>query len=1316
MFRPINPLSVAGLFVVAVVLSSERAAGQQNDGRADIEFFEKKIRPVLVDRCYKCHSEAKKQSKGGLKLDTRQHILEGGQTGPAVDPGNPENSLLVRAIRRTHDDLKMPPGKDDPLTPAQIQDFVVWVKRGVKYPAEDTSRPPGKTSVDLVAARRFWSFQPLKDPPLPKVKQTDWPQGPIDHFILAALEEKKMKPAAAADKRTLLRRAAYDLTGLPPTPEEIDAFLADSSPDAFARVVDRLLDSPQYGVKWGRHWLDVARYGDTRWVGAGEDRRWPFAYTYRDWVIRAINEDMPYDRFVTLQLAADQVPGANRNDLAALGFLTVGRWFTGNLHDVIDDQIDVVTRGLLGMTVQCARCHDHKYDPITTKDYYSLYGLFGAARLPVDGNGLSAELPEIGPRPVDAAAEKELTLLRARHDDFLLERLNAVRNEYRTPDKLAEYLQAAESVVKKTDNDVRALAKSQKLDEQMLFRWFRFLQRSMKNPQPIFGPWHAFAALAESEFTVKAAGLAEQEKSSKTINRHVAEILTPPPASLAELARRYAQLFARFDLPDPSSDADQEALRQVLRGNDGPVQVPLGEMGQFMTKDETNRLLQMRRALLARLASLSESADQFLAFQHEAAPAIAEVAEFLDKRRISVAAEIRSPEKIADYLVAARDVKDDETRFRSIVNSRKLSERLLRRWVDFLQRNAERDDPVFAAWRAFAVLADKEFADKAPAVTNVIRQSPRHRIVAEAFGKAPASLREVALRYGELIARFNKPAAADPEQEALRQASAGRESPLAFEPDEVLDYFTRKDVDELRGKENKLFRLYLNHAGTAPRAMLLRESPRGYAQKVFVRGNPNQLGEDASGRFLGVLSSDDQQEFHKGKGRWELAQAIVAPTNPLTARVAVNRVWQWHFGAGLVRTPSDLGVRGAAPTHPELLDWLARKFVAEGWSLKKLHRTIMLSATYRQASQDNPMNRAVDPDNRLLWRMNHRRLTFEEFRDSLLAAGGRLDAGVGGRPIDLSRAGSGRRTVYGVVDRMNLPEYYHYFDFPSADAHVSERHETIIPQQALYLMNNAFVMDQAVHLARRAAPQSAASERIAALYRLVYGRRPSAEELSLGLTFIASLPPPSDAPATEGWQYGYGSYGERQGRVVDFEPFPFFNGHWRGGPQENDPFLGRCSLHAQGGNAGRDSSLAVIRRWIAPRDGKLSITGTLSSQAPSIQPHGDGARGRIVSSREGQLGVWLVHGTEEPTNIPTVAVKRGDTIDFVVDGRGSDAFGGFNWAPVLRMDGAESSKTGKLVWDAAKDFKGAPPAAKPYGAWERYAQVLLEANEFLFLD
>ena len=1317
LFRAVGlSLILAGPSVAAVADADAVRAGH--------DFFENKIRPVLVQRCIKCHG-AEKQ-KGKLRLDERDFMLRGGQSGRVVLPGDPSGSLLIRAIRRIDKDVQMPPEDADQLTPEEVQNFVAWIKMGAPFPGAGSGEAIVKPAVDLAKARQFWSLQPLKKTIPPQVKLPGASANPIDHFVLAKLQAARVKPSPPADKPALLRRATYDLTGLPPTLAEMDAFLADTSPTAFTKVVDRLLASPQYGVHWARHWFDVARYGDTRWVGAGEDRRWPFAYTYRDWVIGALNKDMPYDRFITLQLAADQAPNAQPADQAALGFLTLGRWFTGTLPDVIDDQIDVVTRGLLGLSVQCARCHDHKFDPISTQDYYSLYGVFAAARMPVDGSGLLADLPEVTPRPVSVVTEKEITALRSQVDEFLRTRAEALRKEFRVPDKMQQYLLAAESVLEKKDDEVRAFAKAQSLDERIFQRWVRHLKNTARNPHAIFAPWHAVAAIPEADFAAKIAGVLEKEKTGK-LNRYVIELLMPAPKSLAEFAQRYVALLTKFDVPETSNDLDQEAIRQVLRNNDSPIQVSLNELGQFLAVDEMKRLVEMRRAILAKQAALPEQADHFLNYQHEAAPVLAEIHEFLQQRRAAVADEMRSPEKIASYLLAAREAEiTPDNKFKSLAKSRQLSERLLRRWMDFLEQRSQQNDSVFAAWRVFAAVSEKDFTNQVAQLTEQVRKPSGNQAVAAAFATPVVSLAEVAKRYAELIVRCNQPKPfADAAQEAIRQSLLVEASPLHRVPDDVFDYLTQKDNDGLREKERKLMRLYLESPGASPRAMILRDSSRSYAQRVFVRGNPNIPGEPSHGGFLTVLSAETPRPFTHGSGRLEMARSIVDRKNPLAARVMVNRVWQWHFGTGLVTTPSDFGSRGTAPTHPELLDWLAQQFISEGWSLKKLHRQILLSSTWQQSSQNNPAAHAADPENHLLWRMNRQRLSFEELRDSLLATAGRLDITIGGPPSDLTKNIVRRRTVFGAVDRVTLPGFYRYFDFPGADAHVPERHETIVAQQALYLMNNGFVMDQASHVARRTAAVDASDSaaRIDLLYRLILGRSPKSEERALGLEFIKSQS--ATATATnemvlppDAWRYGWGSYSEARQRVSEFQPFPFFaNNQWKGGALEIDPELGRANLNSRGGFAGVNSDLAVIRRWIAPRSGKISVSGVVSFQMNSSQPLGDGVRARIVSSRHGKLGDWIAHGTEETTELKEVTVELGDTLDFVVDARGRDNHGGFTWSPLLRMETVSAAAGEKMVWDAAKDFKApVTTPTPPFDVWARLAQVLLESNEFMFLD
>src|SRR5436190_4793011 len=369
---------------------------------AQTEFFENKIRPLFAEHCYKCHSAEAEKIKGGLRLDSPEAILKGGSSGPSLTSGDPDGSLFIKAVRFSDPDLQMPPKKK--LSAEQIALLEAWVKMGAPMPQTSRSGPRPLTEV-AEARARHWAFQPLQKPVVPEVKLKRWVQTPVDNFVLAKMESKQLRPAFAADRRTLIRRVTYDLIGLPPTDEEVEAFVKDEKTDAYSRLVDRLLASPHYGERWARYWLDLARFADTKgYLAGGEERRYPFSFTYRDYVVRAFNDDKPYDQFLTEQIAADLLPSSatkasdgtnsissseDKSSLAALGFLTLGRRFLNNQDDIIDDRIDVVTRGTLGLTVACARCHDHKFDPIPTKDYYSLHGIFASSQEP-------AELPLLG--------------------------------------------------------------------------------------------------------------------------------------------------------------------------------------------------------------------------------------------------------------------------------------------------------------------------------------------------------------------------------------------------------------------------------------------------------------------------------------------------------------------------------------------------------------------------------------------------------------------------------------------------------------------------------------------------------------------------------------------------------------------------------------------------------------------------------------------------------------------------------------------------------------------------------------------------------
>ncbi|HEX7450365.1 MAG TPA: PSD1 and planctomycete cytochrome C domain-containing protein [Pirellulales bacterium] len=899
---------------MALVARAEETA--QPGGEGQLEFFEKTIRPLLVERCQKCHGPEKQEA--GLRLDRREPALKGGDSGPVIVPGEPEKSRLIEVVRYDGDTQMPPSGK---LPEDELAALVAWVKQGAAWPAEqgDVAGAVGSAANAAQAATDHWAFQPLTRPAPPAVKQQDGCATPIDAFILHELEKQNLTPATRADRRTLLRRATYDLIGLPPTIAEVEAFERDESPDAWSRVIDRLLDSPHYGERWARHWLDVARYADTKGYVFTQERRYPFSYTYRDYVIRAFNEDLPYDRFVVEQLAADRLPlGDDKHALAALGFLTLGRRFMLNTHDIIDDRIDVVSRGLLGLTVTCARCHDHKFDPIPTADYYSLYGVFASSVEP-------DEEPLLGMPEESAAYEQFKTELAARQkafDDYRAQKLNELAASLRA--QAGDYLvglvrqRSGESA---SDEAMLSLGKGE-LRPRLLQRWRDYLTRTASAHHPVFAPWHELAAIAPADFSTRSgeiySRLAGAPDAAKPVNAAVAAALAQRrPATMMDLAAVYSELLAGAD----------------------------------------------------------------------------------------------------------------------------------KQWTEARAANAS--------------------LEKLP----------------------------------------------DAAAEELRQVLYGGDSPTVISDEQGPRLFDRDVKAHLTELKKKIEELEVNSPAAPPRAMALVDAPQPTEPHIFIRGNPARSGEAVPRRFLEVLSRGERKPFQQGSGRLELAQAIANPENPLTARVLVNRVWLHHFGQALVRTPSDFGTRSEPPSHPALLDWLAGSFIDQGWSIKKLHRLIMLSSAYQQASDERPECAVVDPENRLMWRMNRRRLEFEALRDSYLAAAGRLDRKLGGRPIDLwAQPFTARRSVYAYLDRQDLPGVFRIFDMANPDVSNDQRPRTTVPQQALFAMNSPFVLEQARHVVAR--PEIAAevdpTRRLQALYRTVLARSPRPEEIELGLRFVNSPPAAAD--------------------------------------------------------------------------------------------------------------------------------------------------------------------------------------------------------------
>jgi hypothetical protein len=801
-----------GTLFVAIVLTVPTASADEKPSAEGIEFFEKKIRPLLVKNCYECHSAEAKKIKGDLRLDTRDGVLKGGTHGPAIVPGEPAKSLLITAVRQTGD-LKMPPkGK---LSDGEIADLESWIKMGAPDP-----RISGAANT-ATAGSDWWSLQPVRDPLVPIAKDEQWPQSPIDRFILAKLEEKGLRAVAAADKRTLIRRATYDLTGLPPTPDEIDDFLKDNSPTAFARVVDRLLGSPAYGERWGRHWLDVIRYADT--AGDNSDYPIPQMYRFRNWVFDAFNHDLPYDEFVRQQLAGDLMPVRGEVDwqqkLIATGYLANAKRF-GSYADVgegkttypwyltYEDTIDNFGRTFLGLTINCCRCHDHKFDPLTQADYYALYGFFQSTRYPWPG----IELDKVQRNLVPLAQEDQVA-----------------------------------AVEKQRREETADLTKKIKERE---------------------------------------AGKAHADKALK--------------------------------------DAEK------------------------ITDDEEKKT------------------------------------------------------KIAKYSKESKDLYN-------------------------------------------------------------------------------------------LIKKLND------EKQAIER------KPLPFE--------TAYAVAE--GKSGGKHKL-----GNAC---------------VQIKGDPERLGPEVPRRFPTVLGGKTLPPDERGSGRLRLAKWVVDPNNPLTARVMVNRIWQHHFGRGIVPTPSDFGKQGQPSTHPELLDYLAKRFIDSGWSIKAMHRLMMMSATYQQSSADDEANARIDVANEYLWQFNRQRLDAESIRDTVLAVSGALDRSPGGpHPFppmtkwDFTQHNpfkavyeTNRRSVYLMTQRIQRHPFLALFDGADTNASTASRITSTTPLQALFLMNDPFVHERAKGFAARLLKEEAdEARRIERAYLLLFGRPPSDEDVREVVDYLKRVRgklSQSDSPA-KAWE------------------------------------------------------------------------------------------------------------------------------------------------------------------------------------------------------
>ncbi|MCZ6792173.1 MAG: DUF1553 domain-containing protein [Planctomycetota bacterium] len=907
-----------------------------------LDFFEKKVRPVLVAHCYRCHSPVKKgggrrKVKGGLALDSRAGWMKGGDSGAAaIVPGKPDESLLVRAIRYEDPDLEMPPkGK---LPDAVIRDLEKWVAMGASDPRDEgAARAEARPPPAGVGARLSWPYTPPRSPPVPAVGDVAWPLGEVDWFIQERLERTNLQPVADADRRTLLRRAYLTLTGLPPRPEAVESFVEDSSADAFARRVDRLLASPDYGERWGRHWLDVARFAES--TGGGRSQIFRNAWRYRDYVIESLNRDKPYDRFVAEQVGGDLIGGETvaerREALVATGFLALGPKNLDNQDkellrmDVVDEQLDTLGRAFLGMTLGCARCHDHKFDPIPTEDYYALAGILRSTKTLLPGNVSGfVERPLPGSEALIAAEESHQKKVRPRE-----KRLKDARGRLAALKKKGPKAPLRGIVV----DDRQA---------EIVGDW----QRSTFHPEFV----------GEGYIHDGDAG-----KGAKWVT-FVPDL---PRAGLYEVRISYTP------------------------GGNRAARVPV----------------------TVRYAGA------------QGVPA-----------EKTIVVDQRQPPAPGGRFISLGRFRFDAGRSGSV-------------------RVSNRDTKAHV------------IADSAPFIPVELLEKGR---------KAGA----VAEPGGDPSARNDSGAA---ERERVEAA-----------------------IETL---EKELRHLKANAPAPPPLAVSVRDEESAADCPLFVRGDVHTPGKEVPRGFLGALGAGAPRISSGESGRRELARWLVRPDNPLTARVVVNRIWHHLFGAGIVRSVDNFGSRGEGASHPELLDWLAVRFVEDGWSVKKMIRRLMLSRVWRLSSSDEPRAAAVDPANRLFWRMHRRRLDAEVFRDSLLLLSGRLDRRRGGPGIRENttsefgyRFSSRRRSVYLPVLRNTLHELLETFDVANPNLVVGRRSTSTLPTQALYLMNSPFVLESA----RLAAEDILGRKRLddRARVRLAYarclGRPPRPAELELALRHL----------------------------------------------------------------------------------------------------------------------------------------------------------------------------------------------------------------------
>ncbi len=1018
----------------------------QEDGSA---FFEKNVRPLLVQQCLGCHSATSQPVMGGLRLDDRALAIKGGSRGPSLVPGDPANSLLLKVVRHTAGALKMPPGPR--MKDADVAVLTQWVQMGAPWGSETLSKsaPPQK---------KYWAFVPPTRPAPPAVKNQAWVRSPIDAFVLSALEGKGLQPVRPADKRTLIRRATYDLTGLPPSPAEIQDFLNDNSKDAFAKVVDRLLASPRYGERWGRHWLDVARYADSN--GLDENLVYKNAYRYRDYVIAAFNKDKPFDQFLTEQLAGDLLPeSSNLNTMyerwTATGFLTLGAKMLAEDDpkkmemDIVDEQLDTTMRAFNGLTVGCARCHDHKFDPIPTADYYSLAGIFKSSKT-MENFKVVAKWHEF------VLAPKEDRDRLAAHEASI----EAKRKEI--------------GKIVKSENDILANAAMNRVGAYLLAA--AHVQRDEQIQ----------VAPVETGGITRDAGSFDAGNVPRKLEKKKANTVKDTKGPY----------FAEYKIEAP---ADGQYQIDVLEQEKGAGTADLWVNGVWMKRGADpvqNREASPEAGGWSYLAIVPlKKGDNLIRLEHAAR------FPYFEKLLLS-------PNTLANIPLSQVQ----------IATKYGVNPSFLEQLVEYMKRSNGATASVLYAWEILGTDAPRSaWASPVAKLFDGIAGP-------EALAAKYETLFQQALREGKT--------ATDPGVKALHEFLTEKFGPFRA-PGNARRYYAKTVREQLMAMEADAKRLE-DATPDYPRAMGVRDGQIADTS-IHTRGSHWTLGTQVPRRFLRVISGDNQTPIGTSEsGRLQLAQWMTQKDHPLTSRVMANRIWRWHFGKGIVPSVDNFGRLGEKPTNQPLLDWLAVEFVQQGWSIKAMHRQIMLSNVYQLSTDLDTRFTEVDPENTLLWRANRRRLEGEAIRDGIMSVSGGLTFDTGGSILTykdrqyVANTSKGSsvdydrpiRAAYIPVLRSSLYEVFQAFDLPDPTTSNGDRDATVVAPQALFMMNSSVMLNHSKKMAESLLSQSNLDDqgRIRAAYERALGRPPSSREVDQALTFLARMEQEWKGNKVNAWQ------------------------------------------------------------------------------------------------------------------------------------------------------------------------------------------------------